>query len=67
MIAVGVTNDVSIEEIQAICSPPHKEDEDYFLAVDFKYLSKLVIDITETTCGNSNGGCINQLKYMINI
>ena len=55
MIAVGITDGINLIEIKAICSSPHKPDDDYYLASDFNSLNTLANDITEMTCGHSNG------------
>ena len=64
IISIGVTNRVNLHEIMSISSPPHKENTNYFLAGDFIDLQKLAVTITETTCGNSQGGLYKIYIYI---
>ena len=62
IVTVGVTDSIDLNEIEGMSSAPHKEGEDYFLAVDFAYLNTMTMLITETTCGQSDGSWFNSFN-----
>ena len=54
LIAIGVThgNDfLNLNDfLKEISSPPHIEDQNYFMATDFSALSKITANVVEVTC-----------------
>ena len=49
--AIGITNDVSEEELRQISSSPQIQGQNYFLAPEFTDLGTLVSTLTQQTCG----------------
>ena len=54
IFSIGVTNNIDKEELAALSSPPHLENENWFTAPNFDALSSIVKTLTEKTCGMSN-------------
>ena len=50
MIAIGVTAVISEDFLKEMSSPPHIEDQNYFMATDFSALSQIMTNVVEGTC-----------------
>ena len=51
MIAIGVTDRIDEDFLKEMSSPPHIEDQNYFMAADFSALSKIAMKVVAGTCG----------------
>lgn len=50
LVAIGVTHVIDKDFLQTISSRPHKQDQNFFVATDFKVLSKIRRSVGEGTC-----------------
>lgn len=50
ILAVGVTNNVNVQELRDISSSPQRENETYWVATDFSILSSVANEVTQQTC-----------------
>ena len=58
MFSIGVTNEVNIDTLQYLSSPPRVVNETYFITQGFQSLGLIVDEIVRVTC--SEIGNLNQ-------
>ena len=51
MIAIGVGDAIDENFLKKMSSPPHIEDQNYFMAADFSALSNIMTKVAAVTCG----------------
>lgn len=47
---VGITDQIDLKQIHDISSPPHKENENYWITPDFRTMSEILNGVQKVTC-----------------
>ena len=65
VFSIGVTNSINRQELAALSSPPHLENENWFTTPNFDALSSIVDVLTVKTCGMYGSISISEWKCHI--
>ena len=51
LIAIGVTEQINVDELNAMSSSPHVENQDFFRVQDVGKLNNIIQEVVITACG----------------
>ena len=51
LIAIGVTEEINVDELKAMSSSPYVENQDFFRVQDVGKLNNIIQEVAITACG----------------